>query len=181
MSTLEILKRLSVAAVDVSKVSCGGKQALTQAEVASLLAGASMPLMLFAYARELQSDQDKINLAIHVHRCAKGMVRSEEWKIVKAKDIVRTMAYMAVYEAISPGICRRCKGPGYIANKACPCCHGSGRKPLSDRTRAKLIGITQQAFSQCWSIRYQRIYNYVMSLEAKLKEILMKNSQDEGG
>ena len=176
MAQIEILKMLSVSAVNMDRVPGGSVPQLVASDVAAMLASASRPVTLLAYAKYVQDQHSLILLASHVYSWAADLAVEEGWKITRGRPIIRNMSHLAVAESIFPGICKKCCGRGFTANKACPSCSGSGRKSISDCYRADLLEMDKRGYVRCWRDRYERIYEYIQSLDADLKGILYRNS-----
>ncbi len=179
MAQTEILKMLSPSAVNPDRLPSGGMPALTQSDVAAMLAGASRPVVLLAYAIHVTDDSSRIQLASHVYSWAAELALSEKWKITRGRPIVRNMSHLAVAETVSPGVCLSCYGNRYISNRVCTNCNGTGRKYPTHEERAIEIDVSECRYYKLWRHRYQRIYEYLQKLGYTLETIVAKNNREE--
>lgn len=179
MARTEVLKMLSPSAINPGKLNAGGKAELTQADVAAMLTGAPRPVMLLAYAKEVQDKKSIIQLASHVYSWAVDIAVQEEWKIKRGQAIIRNVSHLAVAEAIAPNVCLVCYGNRHTGNKLCKNCNGSGHKYPTHKDRAVEIGIARSKYYDVWRDRYQCVYEYLQKLEYKLAVIIDKNSREK--
>lgn len=89
----------------------------------------------------------------------------QRWKIPR-KGFLKDMIRLAIIEEISPKarLCWRCKGRGTLFKRGrralsinCPMCEGRGTGRLKDYQRARLLGISPEAFTRSWHDRYSAI------------------------
>ncbi|WP_423156453.1 hypothetical protein [Stenotrophomonas maltophilia] len=76
-------------------------------------------------------------------------------------EYLPNLSKVIIDEISSQPVCSECKGmPLVVAGKTCKCenCNGSGREPISDRGRAKELGIDAALFRRSW----KRVYEWML-------------------
>jgi hypothetical protein len=88
----------------------------------------------------------------------------EGWKYPKnlaGKEFYRDLARLAIAENIIPFICLECGGSAIDIHdsKVVPCipCRGTGRANHSDRSRARILGLSWEGYRDVWSERFNLI------------------------
>lgn len=145
---------------------------LSKAELAGFLAGLSGPAMHLALAKyALDQDAERLLIA-HVRLWAADIAVREEWQIVRGRPTVVNMAALAVFEAVRPNRCHRCDGRGYLGNKVCLICNGSGHKALTGRKIAEAIGVDECNYRRLWRARYDECFRYLQSLDSMVIRVI---------
>ena len=93
----------------------------------------------------------------------------EKWPYpakLKGKEFYRDMGRLALSESISSNICLECGGTGQEATEDgkienCGPCRGSGRSAHSDRSRARLVGMSWSTWNHRWDDHYKQIQQIV--------------------
>ena len=113
---------------------------------------------------------------------------SEQWKFDRP-GIIRDMVRAAMIEATAKVICSRCNEQKIVVwtqeeaeqyNRPemalkggnCPKCKGSGYKRVSDRWRARAIGIEYSLFNRVIRSKYSRILDIVRGVDGMAKAAL---------
>lgn len=88
----------------------------------------------------------------------------EGWKYPKnliGKEFYRNLARLVIAENISPFICLECGGSAIdiVNGKVVQCspCRGTGRSKHSDRSRARILGLSWEGYRDTWAERFDRI------------------------
>ena len=75
-------------------------------------------------------------------------------------DFLDKLAELAVHEATSSELCRRCKGKGYISTGYmvidCFNCLGSGVLKRTEKFRARFVGLDLRQWRRTWQGRFRR-------------------------
>lgn len=173
MASVEIIGLLCAGSTRYHEYGGGsGVDRLTRSELAGLLAGlneAAMNLALAKYALDLEAERC---LIAHVRVWAAGVAVRERWQIVKGRPTVVNISALAVFESVRPNRCCRCSGRGFVANRLCPVCTGSGYKALSGRKIADVIGVDECCFRRQWKQRYADVMAYVQGLDATVNRVI---------
>jgi hypothetical protein len=92
---------------------------------------------------------------------AKGMLAaslSAMWPPL-VQDRYRSVRHAAMLELVSPNTCRECRGHPVISvageTLECEACDGRGSVPISDRERARRIGVNWSSFKRHWRTVYE--------------------------
>ena len=120
-------------------------------------------LLRVKYCQQTEFLQD---LDIYFWTTIGDLAFQERWPYpikFKGKEFYRNMGRIALSELIAPHICLECGGTAIeITSEGrlqdCIPCRGTGRSKHSDRSRARLIGMPWQTWSQGgWSDRYRQV------------------------
>jgi len=83
--------------------------------------------------------------------------RLREWS-VDTPGLVAPLTNLLMQEHVDEPVCHKCKGAGARRIRkvwqSCPTCDGTGRNQLSERQRAKAIGIARETWRRVWIERY---------------------------
>lgn len=150
----------------VSRGSSIGK--LSKSEIPGLLRGLTTVEVdyLWAVAGDLKAER-----ALLLHTQMWAIAR--HWSTNDAQIIL--LATLAVFEAITPGKCARCRGTGIVKDKVCKVCNGSGIKYLSNRRIADALGINESTFRRVWKSRYNELLSYLHGLENIINSTIYRN------
>jgi len=167
VASVAFISVIGARTVNYGELSRGSFHALlNRVEMAGLLSGLDAHETNLVLAKYRDDEAAERALRAHVRLYAVGLALEEQWKITKGRPIVCNMGALAVFEVISPGCCRRCNGTGMVFNHACNTCNSSGYKPASGRAKAKFVGVDEKQWRQVWNQRYERIYRYLLDMEA---------------
>lgn len=108
------------------------------------------------------------------------VVMPQEWRYPR-KDFLRDLCRLALAETLSPKLCGRCRGHGFVMarkgresgeylRRSCERCNGSGKRlgdgRYEEKERAKLMGVNPDAWCHTWRDRYKAILIKIESYEA---------------
>ena len=154
------------------------KDQLSGAELAGLLSGLGTVAVDLAYALYASDDQAQCKLRAHMQLYAVKLAVDEGWESVRGQPTVTRMGILSVFELISPGVCSLCHGSGVYQAHECDLCRGFGRMPSSGRQRANFIVVSRMAWQRLWADRYARIYNYLLGIDADVRNAVIRNSSE---
>ena len=84
----------------------------------------------------------------------------QRWKIPRP-GFLRDLGRLALAEHIAPKLCPRCGGRQTIMRRrlvqTCPRCEGKGTINITDQERARLMGVSRDAWRHSWRERYRAI------------------------
>ena len=102
-------------------------------------------------------------LALCIRRHIMNKKLDGSWRVPR-KEFLLELSYLILAEAVDPNVCSWCKGRGEVAPETgpvitCGGCQGGGRKagPMLESDRARLLGLTRQAWNNTWSDRYKEV------------------------
>lgn len=81
------------------------------------------------------------------------------WRVPRP-DFLIDMGYLLLAEAVDPHTCSWCDGRAEVRPETgpvivCGACKGTGRRPMKDFDRARLMGLAKSSWSETWSQRYR--------------------------
>lgn len=146
--------------------------ALTREDIALALSMVQiMPARLIArvkYADQEEYAPEAIDAVLNaIERGALEVVvdkiaAPERWRIPRP-DFIRDMCRLALAEYLSPRICYRCHGRGYVTRRVtgkrdkCPTCYETGHIVYQAKDRCHILGVAPDAWSKSWKERYSAI------------------------
>lgn len=142
---MEILAKLNPAAQKYDTISSGTSGlALSGLDIAAALSMAKLRPLAYHYARAKYALDKQARLELF--KCLVNVAK-RNWGDNRAE----MLAYLAITRNIDSNKCRKCNGTGYNSvAKPCRKCEGSGTHISSHTEIAKVMGITQQAYSKTW-------------------------------
>jgi hypothetical protein len=145
---VELLARLNPKTQSYDSISAGtANTALSGLDIAAALSMAKLRPLAYHYARAKYAldEQSRIQL----FKCLVNVVK-RKWGDQRAE----MLAYMTITRNIDSNRCRKCNGTGYNRlAKPCKKCGGSGIYIPSAAENARVMGISQQAYSKTWAER----------------------------
>lgn len=164
MNPAELLARITAKAAPLSRIP-GAHGRITQQDILCALgciehAGEGL-LMRVKYAgqAEFVADLDR-----RYWMAVVDLALEQRWPYPRqlvGQEFFRNLGRMALSEHIRPDACHACGGCGkaLLGGKvlACSECRGSGRRRVSDRVRARTIGMPWETFRVPWVQRYRQI------------------------
>ncbi len=179
------IRRLSVARVEILGALCGasvnyggvrgsGVGALQGVELAGYLSGLNQPATWLALAKYMGDDDSLIRLRGYVRTWVNGVSMREGWFGGDDDRVRRLMADLPVTEVLSPMVCKRCSGVGFVTHKVCTKCGGSGHVLMSDRSVASQLDLHPEAFRRRWRDRYGRVLSMVQALDADISRAVSR-------
>lgn len=102
-----------------------------------------------------------------------GKAREEGWRVMPPDTLpgrLRHLVQTAIFEHCVPKPCRNCGGRGKIYPqdgpvRDCEKCGGFGRANMTERERAREIGLWSSAWQRYWSARYAWIQRMLVEHE----------------
>ncbi len=173
MASVEMIGLLCAGSTRYHEYGGGsGVDRLTRSELAGLLAGLNPAAMNFALAKYALDIAAERILIAQVRVWAAGVAVNQNWEVVKGRPTIVNMSALAVFESVRPNRCCRCSGRGFVANRLCPVCTGSGYKVLSGRKIADAIGVDECCYRRKWKQRYSDVMAYVQGLDATVNRVI---------
>jgi hypothetical protein len=138
----------------------GGIPALTAEDVAHAL-GMIQHDDARAFARMKYCAQwhftEGLARAIRMHMMTRKL--DDSWRIPRVGFLL-DLAYLMLTEAIDPFTCTWCCGRAAIRDDKglvieCQACDGSGKRPMRDMDRARMMNIPKSSWSDTWGARYR--------------------------
>jgi hypothetical protein len=169
MNPAELLVLVTAKAIPLEQ-AISGYGRLTQYDIVYALAsvkhpGASLLLRVkFCGQNELIHELDrKFWIAVMTK------AEQEKWPYpikFRGKEFYRNLGRLALSESISTNICLECGGTGHEATEDgkienCGPCRGSGRSVHSDRSRARLMGMSWSTWNSRWDDHYKQVQQIV--------------------
>lgn len=148
----------------------GGNPELTRAELAGMLAGLSSIHMSFCYAKYAGSESAALETKRAVLVRARTIAKVQRWQFDGGRPTLENMSSVVVYEAITPPVCGKCQGAGYVVSmgRGCAVCNGTGVLSLSGRIVAKNIEISEASYRKDWARRYADLLGFLQGLDADI-------------
>jgi len=145
-------------------ISPGGIAAITPEDVAYIL-GTIRNTRATLFARIKYAGESQY--AVELSDLMRTQVLQEVDGIAKWRngpDWVLNLCRLALAEAIHPHTCSWCHGVAEVTTEdgqviTCDGCSGTGKRPMRDSDRARLMDISKQAWSNSWSDRYNLLRN----------------------
>lgn len=174
----EILSRLTPSGVNLASSHSGGVPEITAEEIAGCLAGVSLGASYYAHYLYIGCNDYQAALEREIVLELAGMLSQRTDKLgrpiqIKKPGTLRGVARLVVYELDSDfARCRQCKGTkgktivhrtsaGYASEwQDCKQCNGSGQRRISQRERAKVVGIDHMT----WKTSVSRWYDDALRL-----------------
>jgi len=171
MNPAKAMAKLSAGSQDPESMAMppGGGPGTTPQDISAALSFARVSRLAEDVGRaKLASDADaRLRVFEHVRQAADkalGFLSQGHREF-----LVHAIASLLLEEYVDEPVCRKCKGAGERRIKgvwqACPTCDGSGRTVLSDRERARRIGVDKMAWHRHWVSRYTALAESVTSAE----------------
>jgi hypothetical protein len=122
-------------------------------------------LMRIKYAGEDRTDDFETQFLSALERGMLGhiveLAAPKRWKVPR-ENFLRDLGRLALAEHIAPKLCPKCQGRGAVMlrrqlKKVCDRCNGGGRVTISDAERARLLGVSKEAWHQSWRERYRAV------------------------
>jgi len=161
--------------------SLGGRSEWTAADMSACCAGANQPgldLLIFQICGEGEYKALYDVFEPEAIRVAKRL----KWSLTRSGLLrIEVFTKILLYEAVTGTKCPSCRGTKFSRiepTKPCRTCRGTGMYTLSDHAKAKLMEISQQAYTKTWRKREKeikalfdrRIYQAKQSIYKKLRE-----------
>lgn len=167
---LEILGKL--AAKNCSWMPIGGKPEITWEDVAGSLPHFSQLGKLYIFAKY-------VDIKIESQLLAEAKALALKKFGTKDESKVKTLAALALDQAINPGHCKSCNGSGQIPSKngflTCKSCQGTGRaKELSTRQLAARLRVGGPQVKQIWRARLNELQAEYQMFEIQAEEALKR-------
>lgn len=178
-----ILARLTVRAQNLGERSSGGIDGLTPQDIAAACAGMADDQYLLLLRLYTQDRTVQKRLFYVIYDESTKIATRSKWRVPDGKELVRKMVELAIAEVINPRACPACNGKGEVWLKGmavptqCQACEGGGRKPPTTREKAKALDLEESNFAKHWRSKYEKIFNYVNSLDVGALEFLRKKLQ----
>ncbi|WP_426994466.1 hypothetical protein [Methylomonas sp. CM2] len=167
MARVEVLGGLCGASVNYGGVRGTGAAALQGVELAGYLAGLGPEATALAMAKYMGDEASLVKLRRAVGFWVDGVAMREGWY---GKGSFRpALVHVAVNEVVSPSICKRCSGVGFLAARVCVKCNGSGHVCMSDRSVSESLQLPFESFRRKWRERYGRVLCLVQSFDADVQ------------
>jgi len=140
---------------------------LLKIEHAGLLSGLNEVETAYAFAKYGLDDHSRRKLVGYVLSKSFALADKEGWKC--EVGFLKLLSDLAVAEAVDSHICMKCHGTGCEGIKPCKSCKGTGRKAVSDRQKAKAVGIDVAAWCRTWRRRYNEILSFVNEIDGSMQ------------
>lgn len=155
---------LTARAIQYGKVP-GGHAAMSQADIAALLAGLARRPYLTAMLADVGDTTVHHELYMLVRESVISVAIDERWKLARPK-ICEQLALLAIFELVGArDPCGVCEGSGSVPIEEgsptlvpCEVCLGTGRAPLTGRDRASLLEIHESNWNRTWAPRYEGVF-----------------------
>lgn len=181
MARVEVLGGLCGASVNYGGVRGSGVGALQGVELAGYLAGLSYPATWLAMAKYMADDDSLSKLRCYVRSYVRALSVAEQWFGDSLAMPHHLLSDLPVHEVVSPMVCKRCHGVGFVTAKVCVKCGGVGHVLMSDRSVASKLELHPEAFRRRWRDRYGRVLAMVQALDADVsRAVSLQVSFDSG-
>ena len=181
MARVEVLAGLCGASVNYGGVRGSGVGALQGVELAGYLAGLNQPATWLAMAKYMGDDNSLVALRRYVRSWVIDVSISERWFGTEFALPHQLLSDLPVDEVVSPMVCKRCAGVGFMTAKVCPKCGGSGHVLMSDRFVASQLELHPEAFRRRWRDRYGRVLSMVQALDADIARAVSRQVCADAG
>lgn len=158
----------------------GGRSAgeLAGVELAGLLAGVDDLAMAYALVKYVGDSARFALLQQLVRSHVLSICTRRRWRAVQLGQ-VQALADGVVVESISPCVCPRCRGVGYVGARSCKRCDGVGRVSWSTRTWAGIVSVDESAFRRHWQDRLNDARGVLCDAEAEVVRAVRCNSRQD--
>ena len=153
MAAIEMLCLLTPATLNYEPFNSTGNQELTKTEIAGMLSKLERPAQLLAWAKYMQDEQSANAFKFHMIQYSVGIANTMGWKILRGKPHVYNLGALVAYELINEGILT---------------------KNMSNREKAKRIGISKSSWSETWQDRRNQLFEYGQNLDYQIRQRLKK-------
>lgn len=177
MQPIKLLAKLTTKTLNLTGTFGGsGQDVIDWRTAAHALAGLPSCPTNWAYFRyvgeETRLDRVVRSLTMHITL----FVKIRQYKI--KPDTLNGIVLASVYEFVQP-VCGECDGSGLAPGQKatnldaamCTKCHGTGRKPLSNRSRCKIIGIGHKSYSST----HDEVTKELLRLISEWESAIFKN------
>jgi hypothetical protein len=169
VARIEVLGALCGASVNYSGVRGSGALALQGVELAGYLAGLGPAETALAMAKYMGDDASLLSLRILVCGMVDDISFNEKWfSGFEGFQLKQDMAELAIEEVVSPAVCKRCDGVGFVGARSCLKCHGTGHVAMSNNAVAESLRMHHETFKRHWRDRYGRVLAKVQSFDAEI-------------
>lgn len=168
----KLLTKLSIKGCDLNTIR-GGNIDITNYDVAAALGYGklSKPAYYFARAKFCEDSQaTQCLLEFFKHYVKKSL---NSLKLNDTPKVVSGVCELMVSEAVFGIRCKKCQGLGHIKKGAsfmdCEKCTGTGTGNLSQRVRAKTVGVPVTTWHRSWNKHLPEFFSYVDLLQDEVK------------
>lgn len=166
MARVEVLGGLCGASVNYGGVRGSGVSTLQGVELAGYLAGLGPEATALAMVKYMSDDQSMPRLLGLVCSWVNGLAYRERWFAdYNNYPLCNLMADLALIEVVSPAVCGRCRGVGFVGGRSCVKCKGSGHVYMSDRSVSESLRVPWSTYRRVWRDRYGRVLSRVQSFD----------------
>ena len=165
METARYLLLLNPKSPSWSDVS-GGHNKLRWEDIAVALSMGDLNQLSYVLARTKYCQDSSCAEALvkQVGGLVKALAQKGQWRA--RGTLLNKLAQLACYESLQASHCPTCRGRGQRRNgMECDDCHGSGRKPMSARSRYRFAGIDKRNWERRWQQRYEDVFRRLCDAE----------------
>lgn len=145
--------------------SRGGHGGLRQSDIAAMLGGLDRRYFLAGLFLEAGDWTSLIPLERKLFHEVVDLAWIKGWDLrTDGLKHCRSLGHLALYEAAGPAtICPKCDGegatipPGEVMPVQCKRCDGKRKLPLTPKSRAELISISDGNWYKVWCMRYEHV------------------------
>ena len=150
-----------------------GLDALTADLVAAALGSARDPAGVNLLIADLVDRSGYQDLEDELHGRLMNVALRQGWMVKQPRTLhglTKSMLRLALYEALMPPKCPRCRGRLQRYSRAvrrdvpCERCEGCGSIALTSRERARQMAMNHEAWRTIWAPRYQSILGWLDNL-----------------
>ncbi len=145
MSTENLLAKMTAHGIQISGEGFGGKVDISCTDVAAACAGMREPvymLMLLKFCADKAAAKPmQIYIAQLMHKENPAM------PLARCMDL----ALVVLVQEVGGYICKTCDGTGRARYAVCRGCKGSGKADISQRERARLVGIDESTYRRSYA------------------------------
>jgi len=177
MQPIKLLSKLTTKTLNLTGTFGGsGQDVIDWRTAAHALAGLPQCQTNWAYFRYV-GEETRLNRVVRsLTMHATLFVKIRQYKI--KPDTLSGLVMAAVHEFVQP-VCGECDGSGLAPGQKatnleadiCVKCHGRGRKPISNRSRCKIIGIGHKSYTSA----HDEVTKELLRLIAEWERDIFKN------
>lgn len=181
MQPIKLLAKLTTKTLNLTGTFGGsGQDVIDWRTAAHALAGLPSCPTNWAYFRYV-GEETRLNRVVRsLTMHATLFVKIRQYKI--KPDTLNGLVMAAVHEFVQP-VCGECDGSGLAPGQKatnldaeiCNHCHGRGRKPISNRSRCKIIGIGHKSYSST----HDEVTKELLRLISEWESDIFKNIREK--